>query len=67
MTSTSRPHSWAASRIAWRQPPQGVTVPRRAARRPDIAAGDGDPRDLVQAEGQLGGAQRAISAQTPSR
>ena len=61
MISTSRPLNWAASRIAWRQPPQGVTVPSpNSGAGHDIAAGDRDPRDIVQAEGELGGAKRAL-------
>ena len=64
----SRPTSCAASRIAWRQPPHGVTVRfagQLCAR--SVAAGHRDPRDLVEAEGVLGGGQGAVSAHTPRR
>ena len=61
MISTSRPLSWAASRIAWRQPPQGVTVPS-----PDSAPAWTLPpatairATLCEAEGELGGGERAL-------
>ena len=57
--STSRPPSWAASRIAWRQPPHGRD--RACARQfvaRSVAARDRDSRDLVQPEGRLGEGQR---------
>ena len=56
----SRPDSCAASRIAWRQPPHGVQTRSPPGLRRSVAAGNRDPRHLVQAEGVLGGGQRAL-------
>ena len=65
-TSTSRPDSWAASRIDWRQPPHDVTtaVPASAPSATWPPA-DRDPRDLVQPERLLGRGQRRDLAADP--